>query len=176
MLVTPSVGKQTRFKMLTKWPLGHSVGCRESSLPLSSPILGKVNGYTLGCTWQAAKASFDKQLFRVGPKVFCPQHPLLHCPGKGAKAVWGAWTSLQDTAGWVPWTEVAWDGAPLLGSVQSLLKPQQTHGKTRDALRKWFDTSPTQCAKSTAGLIQRIQFCSSRNHGWVTPCPAARLT
>lgn len=41
------------FKTLTKWPLGHSVGCRGSSLPPSSPVLGKVNGYTGKSPWDA---------------------------------------------------------------------------------------------------------------------------
>lgn len=119
--------------------------------PSSSPVLGKANGYTGNIPWDALGRQLKQVLASScsGSDLRSSALGILLCTGLGRvpEQVWGAWASLQSAAGWALWTEGAWEGAPLLGSAQSLLEPWQCRG-TGDALREWFDTCPTQCAES----------------------------
>lgn len=102
-----------------------------------------------GCAQQAAAARLAKAATRGGPKgppCSASSSTMASSDGQGRvqEQVGGAEASLQSAAGWGCagrglWLAAAlarvWDGAPLPGSVQSLLEPWQTRG-TGDALRE----------------------------------------
>ena len=155
--------------------------------PSSSPVLGKANGYTGNSPWDALGRQLKQVLANScsGSDLRSSSLSILLCTslGRVPKQVVGCvgvsaercWLSSLDGD--------TWDGMKLLslavsshswnpGNPVALVMP----------CGKWFDTSPTHCAERSC-LVQSSRLnpmspcsCSSRNHGWGIPCPAAQLT